>query len=204
MDKTRIPKPGEIYNHFKNRLYQIITVAVNTETGELMVVYQALYGDFKTYARSMDMFLSEVDHKKYPNIKQKHRFERRFLEESGKIEQNAKNMRQEPVNNEIVKESSRIDAVQKTEAELNNKVQSPVPSLEGNVNSLLMEFLDADSNARKLEIIQSNIKKIDNRIINDMSVALDCTIDEGPLEERIQGLTTCLLAKGRFEDKRMR
>ena len=68
-------KLRQVYKHFKGKLYLVEDVAYDSETEEKMVVYRALYGDYKLWVRPFAMFLSEVDHKKYPDVEQKWRFE---------------------------------------------------------------------------------------------------------------------------------
>ena len=64
-----------IYKHFKGKYYIVEDIAFDSETKEKMVVYRRLYDDKSLWVRPLDMFLSEVDHIKYPNVKQKYRFE---------------------------------------------------------------------------------------------------------------------------------
>ena len=79
MDRD-IPKQFEIYRHFKGNCYKIIAVGHHSETKERMVVYYDTSGKNSTIndpcIRPLDMFMSEVDHEKYPDVKQKYRFEK--------------------------------------------------------------------------------------------------------------------------------
>ena len=246
MENDRKPRPGEIYDHFKGKPYQIITVATHTETGESMVVYQAMYGDFKTYVRPLSMFLSEVDRSKYPEAKQKYRFElRKDKMNTGATEQEEHACKQseqtdtfaeasEHIDKKLDKQAlddrNDIDEVIKENATKENSVKensmieksiiknpmieksiikNPMIDLkedacEEGINEILLKFLDASSYTKKLEIITSNTKHLTDRLINDMAVSLDCTVEEGPLEQRIKGLEYCLQAMRRFEDRRLR
>ena len=64
-----------IYKHFKGNYYLVEDIAMDSETQQEMVIYRKLHGDGSLWVRPKDMFLSEVDHEKYPDVKQKYRFE---------------------------------------------------------------------------------------------------------------------------------
>ena len=68
-------KINGIYKHFKGNYYLVEGIVIDSETKEEMVLYRALYEECLRYVRPKDMFLSEVDHEKYPNVEQKYRFE---------------------------------------------------------------------------------------------------------------------------------
>ena len=76
-------KIKRIYRHVKGDYYIVEAVAQHSETKEKYVVYRGLYGNEELYIRPYDMFLSEVDHEKYPNEKQKYRFELQDIKKQG-------------------------------------------------------------------------------------------------------------------------
>ncbi len=85
MEKENLKIKG-VYKHFKNNYYILEDVATHSETGEKYAVYRQLYGNGELYIRPLDMFLSEVDRNKYPDVKQKFRFELQNTEKKNELQ----------------------------------------------------------------------------------------------------------------------
>lgn len=182
---------GDIYRHFKNKLYQVVAVAYHSETGEKYVVYQALYGDYKTYIRPYDMFMSEVDHVKYPKVSQKYRFEKVILNEKGEI------IRCEDSDESIEPDCGKNDNVTSSDPSENDE-------LNDIANPCLLEFLDKENSRERIEYINAIRNKVDNRLISDIAAALDLTIEDGDTDDRFRQLINCLKTMARFECERLR
>lgn len=186
-----IPKNNEIYRHFKGNLYKIITMATHSETGEQMVVYQALYGDFPVYCRPLDMFMSEVDHEKYPEVTQKMRFE----PVNGLINVDCGEQTQS-MHTQSAKESYMPET-----CEDDNQYEE-CPAEDAEVDPLILEFLDAESIARKKNILTALHHRITDEMINTLAVVMDVVIEEGDLEDRYHQLKNCLETKEKYEVER--
>jgi hypothetical protein len=199
LEQNRIPKAGQIYRHFKDKLYQIITVATHSETREQMVVYQALYGNFKTYVRPLDMFLEEVDRGKYPEAMQKYRFELVILKEE-EDNHNQQSVRNDNKPDETINKSLDLETLSTTDL----TAKPAVKEESGSIDPVLLDFLEAGSYEEKLAILMHKKKYINDKILNDMAVSIDCTLDDGDIEERIMEFAFCLQTHARFENRRLR
>lgn len=203
---TFVPKPQEIYRHFKGNLYQITAIAEHTETGEQLVVYQALYGEFKTYARPLPQFVSRVDREKYPDIEQEFRFELQGADAARQWEAFSCADQKE-----TAQESRDMEKSANGETEAVNKkcdvAESDVPvedSGEAALDPLLLEFLDADSYEKRLNILAGLHHRITDEMITTMAIAADVEIADGDVEERYEALKNCLLTMERYECNRLR
>ncbi len=193
------PKPQEMYRHFKGNLYQIRCLARNSETRELMVVYQAMYDTFEIYVRPLSMFMEEVDHDKYPEVRQKYRFE--LLQDIDEAADPYETQAVKPaVNAQETQPVKPADNVQETQPQ--ERVEEPEEQI--NIDPLVLEFLDANTYEQRVNILTSLRNRITDEMINTMAVAVDLEIKEGDVADRYEELRNCLLTFEKYEGNRLR
>ena len=195
---NQIPQAGEIYQHFKGKLYRIVALATHTETGEQLVIYQALYGEFQVFARPLSMFLEKVDAKKYPDAAGKDRFMRIPMAEAAAVPQPVPAPSENPV------EPRPAAMPSESTVESRAVAASSENSVEPQPDPGLLAFLDADSYEEKLEVFASLEGKVDLHMLNAIAASLDLELSEGSLEEQYDTLKICLMTLERYECNRLR
>ena len=191
-------RQGQFYRHFKGGLYQVMAIATHSETKEKMVVYQELYGDYGIYVRPYDMFASEVDHEKYPQVKQVYRFTQvhpeEMEEESDKVE----------VPDLTLELDESMEPEQSAVEEEPKKMSDDQPAQEkqdvlGAVNPILLEFLDADTLEEKMHIMTFYRNQMDEALLNSIAISLDLVVDKKGLQETYDEIMNCLSMMKHFE-----
>lgn len=184
-------RPGEFYRHFKNKLYQVVAVAVHSETGEPMVVYQALYGDYRVYVRPYEMFAGEVDREKYPDVKQKYRFERvqpQMCEtaagDGGAAEDGA-----------VYSENAAAGSM-KSQAECGIKPRQPSPAF--------LRFLETESFEIRMECLKTLAQSATQTEIDSICMVLDMKPEGGTVKAQVEAIRRFLTMQNHFDGNRLR
>lgn len=217
-ENMRVLRPGQIYRHFKGNLYQIVTVAVHSETGEQLVIYQKLYDNYNVHARPFNMFMSEVDRRKYPRTRQKYRFEL-VHEPAFRMNSDSEVSDKAPLKTVIQANRNQADVSvdsilqnYKNANEMNTSkpekkyadIQSSDTSENQEANPYLLQFLDADTYEEKKNVLVSIKNHMTDRLIDDLAAAMDVAVDDGELEDRYNSLMNCVDTRRKFECNRFR
>lgn len=191
MKTQNVPQPGEFYRHFKNRLYQVIGVAYDSETAAPLVVYQALYGEYRLWVRPLAEFMSEVDHEKYPHVRQTFRFERvvpgALQEEAAAVPQNI------PVSRG---EAAPAAAAQPAERQEETE--------EGEASRILLAFLDTDNKEERKAVLVRNIREITQSDLDGIYVSYGITGFGGNIPQQVDGLVRFIDMQEHYEGDHLR
>ena len=208
-------RQGQFYRHFKGGLYQIMAIATHSETKEKMVVYQAMYGDYGIYVRPYEMFASEVDHEKYPQVKQLYRFTQVHPEEMAEdrtAEVQVKPMRSGAAGETLHTEEADTVEIPDLTMELDEQHMEPEQPTEAaeepaqeeqdseeGINPILLEFLDADTLEQKMHIMTFYRNQMDEGLLNSIAISLDLVVDRKGLQETYDEIMNCLSMMKHFE-----
>lgn len=184
-----LPAPGEFYRHGKGNLYQILAIAVHTETKEPLVVYQALYGEFKIFACPLPLFLGKTEEGK----------ERFMKTEAG----NAVSVSEAADNG--------VGGGKADEKEMDVTIQTEQKEwMEGTGSGKqdfyeqMEKFYDADSYEKKLDYLFALHNDLDDVALANIALSLDIAVPEGSFEERFQSIVSCLKTMKKYQSSRLR
>ena len=190
------PKIGDLYRHFKGNLYQVTGIGKDAATLERVVIYQALYGDYETYVRPYDEFVSEVDYEKYPEVTAKYRFT--------PVGRRGDGTRAEARPKEPVKAPVRNQSNEATTPHRRSAISGIDPHT--GVSRRMLAFLDTDSMDEKYELLTDMMVEgeLSDQIIDNLAASMDVVVPEGKLDDRYDQLRICIRTRAKYELQRLR
>lgn len=186
------PKANEIYKHFKGNMYQIVDIAIDSETGSELVIYRALYAPFTTYARELSMFMSKVDRDKYPSATQEYRFELVVFDDETKnrseaITPNTSNSEETPVRVNSVNENRAVETVDERAA-------------KSGISPVLLRFLETEGVAAQIECLTEIREQLTPEIMTSIEFSIGMEeAQRGDVYERYRGVKNYLDLKRKYE-----
>lgn len=184
-----LPAPGEFYRHHKGNLYQVLSIAIHTETKERLVVYQALYGDFQIFACPISMFLGKTEDGGMGFVKTEIRNDAPVLGVTDDGNGGKKITGEETA---AAPQTQREEPVKET----NFGKQDFYEQME--------KFYDADSYEAKLEYLFALRDDLNEIALANIALSLDIAVPEGSLEERFQSIVSCLKTMKKYQGNRLR
>lgn len=217
MDENRVVI-GAFYRHFKGNVYQVKTIAKDCDSLEDHVIYQAMYPPFGTWSRKLSEFVSVVDVEKYPEAKQKYRFQR--MKES-ELTEDATLQKVEVKKIEVIKVANPETAGDKEEqkpeqtttdqelrrALVSGRAQDYLPdsiSAEEIAHRGMLQILDETDYKEKRHLLVGLKPYLDEKWINNIALAMDLVLEEGTLEEKYESLLHCIDTFARYDGGRLR
>lgn len=211
--ERKIPVPGNFYRHFKGNIYQIRDIAIHSESGEKMVVYQAMYPPFGTWVRPLTMFLDRVDSNKYPDAAQQYRFEQIVWKNNQTQESRSENrgVPSPPSENSSVERKTGSMAeipddrlkqiIMEGQAE---KLLTGVMQREEIAQKGLMLILDAQNYNEKRKLFLGLRQYLEETHLSSIAVALDIVLEDGDASEHFEAILYCLEKWEQYEGGRLR
>lgn len=228
------PKELQIYRHFKGALYQIVAIAIHTETTDKLVIYRSLSNPERVFARPLEMFLSEVNHKKYPDVKAKYRFT--LLEEVEEPEKDSIIDKAETVKDSIIDkaESVKETIVGKIETIKGNILENTVKADETEnfekekkvyeecletesddnrkyrddgtlvLDPIVEKILDSKEYTDKIEAFELLRGKCTEDMLATLAMSLDIQLSGETIEEKYADVLRCLRMHQKYETNRLR
>ena len=214
----RTPRPNEIYQHFKGNLYRVVTLAKHADTGQMLVIYQALYGSFEVFARPLADFTGKVDREKYPDAAAEYRFTLLPQIVGQASEADRLEMRQEPdtaqpqssgaenpeAGNRRQTEPDSTPVQEQTAPTKGTDMQPQDEQEEPALDPMLLAFLDADTYEEKLAIFTDMSGRVTDDMLTTMAVSMDIDLKEGELMDRYEELKNCIIMREKYECNRLR